>query len=81
MLSVVAMIPPVVSSVVESVGDYYSTARVLGLPTPPIHALNRGIMVEGVASMLSGMYGVGHATTSFSTVIGYIAFSGVSNLG
>ena len=71
------MMAATMSSVMESIGDYYATARVCGVPTPPKHAINRGIAMEGAASMFSGLIGTCHATTSYSNVIGFIAYSGV----
>jgi nucleobase transporter 1/2 len=72
------MLAAIVSSIVESVGDYYATARVCGLPAPAKHAMNRGVMMEGVASVLSGLFGVGHATTSYSGTVGTIQITSVS---
>lgn len=50
----------------ESVGDYHACARLSGAPPPPKHAINRGIGVEGVGSLLAGAFGTGNGTTSFS---------------
>ena len=36
------MLAGVLSSMIESVGDYYACARLAGAPPPPIHAVNRG---------------------------------------
>ena len=33
----------ILTSVVESVGDYYACARLSGAPVPPTHAINRGM--------------------------------------
>ena len=38
----IAMLTGVVSSIVESIGDYYTCARLAGAPQPPVHAVNRG---------------------------------------
>ena len=35
------MMGAVIASVVESLGDYYSCARLSGAPPPPSHAINR----------------------------------------
>jgi len=42
----VAMIAGVVTSVIESIGDYYTCARLAGALPPPPHAVNRGKAVE-----------------------------------
>uniref|UniRef100_A0A3Q1EQ65 Solute carrier family 23 member 1-like n=1 Tax=Acanthochromis polyacanthus TaxID=80966 RepID=A0A3Q1EQ65_9TELE len=56
----------VICSMIESVGDYYTCARLSGAPRPPKHAINRGIGVEGIGSLLAGAFGTGNGTTSFS---------------
>ena len=72
------MLASVLSSTVESVSDYYVTARVCGERMPPKHAVNRGVAAEGVASVMSSLLGAGHATTSYSATIGMIQITGVS---
>ena len=73
----IGMLAAVTSSIVESVGDYYATARVCSLPTPAKHAMNRGVAMEGLASLVSGLLGVGHATTSYSGTAGVIQITSV----
>lgn len=63
---VVGIIAGIICSMVESVGDYHACARLSGAPPPPKHAINRGIGVEGVGSLLAGAFGTGNGTTSFS---------------
>jgi len=41
---VVGMLAAVMSSIVESVGDYYACARLADAPLPPTHAINRGTL-------------------------------------
>ncbi|KAG9335494.1 hypothetical protein JZ751_004624 [Albula glossodonta] len=38
---VIGMMSAVVSSIIESIGDYYACARLSAAPPPPIHAINR----------------------------------------
>ncbi|KAH3813695.1 hypothetical protein DPMN_144590 [Dreissena polymorpha] len=38
----VAMIAGVITSVIESIGDYFTCARLAGALPPPPHAINRG---------------------------------------
>ena len=64
-------------STIESVGDYYATARISGVSMPPNRAVNRGILVEGVMSAIGAIFGTGHATTSYSGTIGFIGITGV----
>jgi nucleobase transporter 1/2 len=72
------MMAATVCSIFESVGDYFAAARLSGAPLPPAHAINRGITLEGVSSIISGLVGAGHATTSYSENIAIIAITKVS---
>ncbi|XP_053320097.1 solute carrier family 23 member 2-like isoform X2 [Spea bombifrons] len=76
--SVLGMISGVLSSTVESVGDYYTCARLSGAPLPPTHALNRGIGMEGIGCILAGIWGTGNGTTSYSQ---NIAALGITKVG
>ncbi|KAH3716415.1 hypothetical protein DPMN_059138 [Dreissena polymorpha] len=66
-------------SVLDSIGDYYACANVCRVPAPPKHAVNRGIMIEGVCSMISGTVGCGHATTTYGGNIGAIGVTKVAS--
>lgn len=68
----------VLSSTIESVGDYYACARMSGAPPPPTHAVNRGICFEGIGCVLAGIFGSGNGLTSYSENIGAI---GVTKVG
>lgn len=72
-----AYLAATLSSIIESVGDYYACARISGAPPPPPHAVNRGIAMEGLASIFSGLVGASHATTSYSSNIGAIGITKV----
>ncbi|XP_064614436.1 solute carrier family 23 member 1-like [Liolophura sinensis] len=76
---VFAMLAGVLSSMVESVGDYYARARLSGAPPPPDHALNRGIGFEGIGCVLAGVWGSGNGTTSHSENIGAIGITKVGS--
>ncbi|WAQ93785.1 S23A2-like protein [Mya arenaria] len=65
--------------VLDSIGDYYACARVCRVPAPPKHAVNRGIMIEGLCSMLSGAVGCGHATSTYGGNIGAIGVTKVAS--
>ena len=45
----------IVASMMDSCGDYIAYARTMGYPMPPKHAVNRGIAVEGMATILCGI--------------------------
>ncbi|XP_067998811.1 solute carrier family 23 member 1-like [Melanerpes formicivorus] len=69
----------VISSMLESVGDYYACARLSGAPPPPKHALSRGIGVEGIGCLLAGAWGTGNGTTSFSENVGALGITKVGS--
>ena len=72
------MLAGVVASIIESVGDYYACARLSGAPPPPKHAINRGIGMEGLGCLLTGAFGTGNGTTSYSENIGAIGITKVN---
>ncbi|KAK3105755.1 hypothetical protein FSP39_004949 [Pinctada imbricata] len=75
----VGMLAATISSMMESIGDYFAAGRLSHAPLPPAHALNRGIAFEGISSIISGILGAGHATTSYSTNIGVIAITKIAS--
>ncbi|XP_043205002.1 solute carrier family 23 member 2-like [Amphibalanus amphitrite] len=75
---VLGMTAAVLASIVESIGDYYSCAKISGASAPPVHAMNRGIAIEGLGGILSGLFGAANASTSYSGNIGII---GVTRVG
>ncbi|NXO55248.1 S23A1 protein, partial [Aramus guarauna] len=69
----------VISSMLESMGDYYACARLAGAPPPPKHAINRGIGVEGIGCLLAGAWGTGNGTTSYSENVGALGITKVGS--
>ncbi|XP_051480516.1 solute carrier family 23 member 1-like [Apus apus] len=69
----------VISSMLESVGDYYACARLAGAPPPPQHAISRGIGVEGIGCLLAGAWGTGNGTTSYSENVGALGITKVGS--
>ena len=65
------------ASAIESIGDYYTLSRVCHVYPPPHHAINRGILIEGVMGLVSGALGTGHATTSYTNNIAAIKITNV----
>ncbi|XP_016898703.1 solute carrier family 23 member 2 isoform X2 [Cynoglossus semilaevis] len=76
---VIGMMSAVVSSIIESIGDYYACARLSGAPPPPIHAINRGIFMEGISCVLDGVFGTGNGSTSSSPNIGVLGITKVGS--
>ncbi|XP_041370701.1 solute carrier family 23 member 1-like [Gigantopelta aegis] len=62
----IGFLASITASMVESVGDYFACSKSTDVPSPPNHAVTRGIFMEGICSVLSGALGAGHATTSYS---------------
>lgn len=75
----VGMSSATLCTVVESIGDYYATARACRVTTPPRHAVNRGIAMEGFGSVICGLLGAGHATTTYSQTIGFVPLTGMGS--
>ena len=67
-----AMMAAIVASMLDSCGDYIAYARTMGYPLPPKHAVNRGIAMEGLATVISGMYDNGQFTQMSWTSKGYV---------
>lgn len=72
MAGVFGMLAGVLASMIESIGDYYACARLSGAPPPPKHAINRGILIEGITCLLAGAFGSGNGTTSYGENIAAI---------
>ncbi|XP_022085031.1 solute carrier family 23 member 2-like isoform X2 [Acanthaster planci] len=77
--SVLGITAGVFASIVESIGDYYACARLSGAPPPPQHAINRGVLLEGIGCILAGAWGSGNGTTSHSENIGAIGLTKVGS--
>ncbi|XP_063788123.1 solute carrier family 23 member 2 [Pseudophryne corroboree] len=76
---VIGMLSAVVASIIESIGDYYACARLSCAPPPPIHAINRGIFIEGLSCVLDGVFGTGNGSTSSSPNIGVLGITKVAS--
>ncbi|XP_056273606.1 xan_ur_permease domain-containing protein isoform X2 [Pseudoliparis swirei] len=76
---VVGIMAGVISSMIESVGDYHACARLSGAPPPPKHAINRGIGIEGLGCLLAGACGTGNGTTSYSENVGALGITKVGS--
>ncbi|XP_078311878.1 solute carrier family 23 member 1-like [Crassostrea virginica] len=66
-------------SILDSIGDYYACATTCRVPPPPPHAVNRGIAIEGLCTILSGALGCGHGTTTYGGNIGAIGLTKVAS--
>ncbi|XP_072034956.1 solute carrier family 23 member 1-like [Amphiura filiformis] len=77
--AVFGIIAGVLCSILESVGDYYACARISSAPKPPHHAINRGILMEGIACICAGAWGTGIGVTSYSECVGNIGLTRVGS--
>ncbi|XP_021339646.1 solute carrier family 23 member 2-like, partial [Mizuhopecten yessoensis] len=71
----IAFLIGTLTSILDSIGDYYACARTCNVHPPPRYAVNRGIAVEGLGSTLSGILGCGHATTTYGGNIGALGLT------
>ena len=77
MAGAIGMMAGVLASMLESIGDYYACARLSGAGKPELHAVNRGILVEGLCCMVAAVFGTGNGTTSYSENVGAIGITKV----
>ncbi|VDI61298.1 Hypothetical predicted protein [Mytilus galloprovincialis] len=71
----IAFIGGVFTSTIESIGDYYTCARIAGAVPPPPSAVNRGILIEGIDCIIAASVGAGFGVTSCSQNIGAISLT------
>ncbi|KAG7224725.1 hypothetical protein INR49_004616 [Caranx melampygus] len=76
---VLGMLSATLAGIVESIGDYYACARLSGAPPPPVHAINRGIFIEGLCCIIAGLLGTGNGSTSSSPNIGVLGITKVGS--
>lgn len=77
--AVVPMLGGALASMIESVGDYYACARISGAPPPSGAVIARGIGGEGFGMLISGLFGSGNGTTSYSENVGALAVTRVGS--
>ncbi|MCB9553416.1 MAG: solute carrier family 23 protein [bacterium] len=77
--AIVGILAGYMASVVESIGDYFSCARLAGAPVPDKKTISRGIGMEGVGCFIAGLFGTGNGTTSYSENIGAIGLTRVGS--
>jgi len=77
--SIVPMIGSMLASMIESVGDYYSCARLSGAPPPTPGIISRGLAGEGIGVVVAGLFGTTNGTTSYSENIGAISLTRVGS--
>lgn len=73
------MLAGYLGSMVESIGDYYSCARMAEAPVPTAKMISRGIGAEGLGCFIAGVLQTGNGTTSYSENIGSIGLTHVAS--
>ncbi len=73
------MIAGYIGSMIESVGDYYSCARIAEAPVPTSKIISKGIGAEGVGCLIASIFQTCNGTTSYSENIGSIGLTRVAS--
>lgn len=79
MAAFLGMFAGALASIIESIGDYYACARMCQIPPPPVHAVNRGIGIEGLGCVLAGVLGSGNGSTTYGESVAIIGLTKVSD--
>jgi nucleobase transporter 1/2 len=77
--AIVPMIGSMLAGMIESIGDYYSCARLSGAPPPTPGIISRGLAGEGIGVVLAGLFGTANGTTSYSENIGAMSLTRVGS--
>lgn len=72
------MLAAYLASMVESIGDYHSVAKISEAPPPTEKMISRGIGAEGVGCLIAGILQSGNGSTSYSENIGAIGLTRVA---
>ncbi|MEA3313008.1 MAG: solute carrier family 23 protein [Caldisericota bacterium] len=73
------MLAAYLASMVESIGDYHSCAKMSEAPPPTERLISKGIGAEGVGCLVAGILQSGSGTTSYSENIGAIGITRVAS--
>jgi solute carrier family 23 (nucleobase transporter), member 1 len=73
------MLAGYLGSMVESIGDYYSCARIAEAPVPTEKMISRGLGAEGIGCFIAGIFQTANGTTSYSENIGSIGLTRVAS--
>jgi nucleobase transporter 1/2 len=72
------MLAAYLASMVESIGDYHSCAKISEAPPPTEKMISYGLGAEGVGCLVAGLLQSGNGTTSYSENIGAIGITRVA---
>lgn len=77
-IGVLGMLAGVLACTVESISYYPTVSQMCAAPPPPLHAINRGIGIEGLGTILAGLFGSGNGTNTFGENVGAIGVTKVN---
>jgi xanthine/uracil permease len=69
------MLAGYLASMIESIGDYYSAARISEAPVPTEKMITRGLGAEGLGCLIASIFQTCNGTTSYSENIGAIGLT------
>jgi nucleobase transporter 1/2 len=75
----IGMLAGYIASMIESIGDYYSCARISEAPVPTEKMISRGLGAEGLGCLIAGFLQTCNGTTSYSENIGAIGLTRVAS--
>ncbi len=75
----IGMLAGYIASMIESIGDYYSCARISEAPVPTEKMISRGLGAEGLGCLIAGLLQTCNGTTSYSENIGAIGLTRVAS--
>jgi nucleobase transporter 1/2 len=73
------MLAGYIASMVESIGDYYSAARISEAPVPTEKMITRGLGAEGIGCLIASIFQTANGSTSYSENIGAIGLTRVAS--
>ena len=76
---ILGIVSAMIVCVTETIGNYFACAQLSEAPSPPKHAINRGVAIEGLATCFAGIFGTGGGVTSYSENISCIAMTKVAS--
>jgi nucleobase transporter 1/2 len=75
----IGMLAGYLGSMVESIGDYYSCARIAEGPVPTEKMISRGLGAEGLGCLIASLFQTCNGTTSYSENIASIGLTRVAS--
>ncbi|WIA39456.1 hypothetical protein OEZ86_005555 [Tetradesmus obliquus] len=77
--STLTMLAGALPACVESLGDYFAAAGIVGAPVPPPGLVCRAIALQGASCVLAGLWGTASGTTAINENIAAMAITRVGS--